>query len=119
GAPHPWASHLAFHDASELRRQLGERLLGDRHGTVLPADDDVHRAEVLVRVGILDARVRAAAVATLQRRRGDRTAHGEQAVEVPPSRFEPWRPPATSPAAKRPGTVAACVSASTRTPPIM
>src|SRR6266481_5107171 len=39
--------------------------------------------------------------------------------ELPPRRFAPWSPPATSPAAKRPGMVAASVSASTRTPPIM
>jgi len=39
--------------------------------------------------------------------------------ELPPRRFAPCMPPATSPAAKSPGTVAAWVSASTRTPPIM
>ena len=39
--------------------------------------------------------------------------------ELPPSRFAPCSPAATSPAANRPGTVVAVVSASTRTPPIM
>ena len=39
--------------------------------------------------------------------------------ELPPSRLAPCMPPATSPAANSPGTVAASVSASTRTPPIM
>ena len=39
--------------------------------------------------------------------------------ELPPSRLAPCMPPAHSPAAKRPGTVAAPVSASTRTPPMM
>src|SRR5439155_309478 len=38
--------------------------------------------------------------------------------ELPPRRLAPWSPPPTSPAAKRPGTVAACDSGSTRTPPI-
>ena len=39
--------------------------------------------------------------------------------ELPPRRLAPCMPPDTSPMAKSPGTVAACVSASTRTPPIM
>ncbi len=39
--------------------------------------------------------------------------------ELPPRRFAPWRPAAHSPAAKRPGVVVICVSASTLTPPIM
>ena len=38
--------------------------------------------------------------------------------EFPPRRFEPCMPPATSPAANRPATVEAVLSASTRTPPI-
>ena len=39
--------------------------------------------------------------------------------ELPPSRLAPLMPAAHSPAANRPGTVDICVSASTRTPPIM
>ena len=39
--------------------------------------------------------------------------------ELPPRRLEPCIPPATSPAANKPGTpTAAAVSASTSTPPI-
>ena len=39
--------------------------------------------------------------------------------EFPPRRFDPCIPPATSPAAKSPGTpIAAAVSGSTSTPPI-
>ena len=39
--------------------------------------------------------------------------------ELPPRRFAPWRPQATSPAAKRPSSVDDPVSASTRTPPMV
>jgi hypothetical protein len=39
--------------------------------------------------------------------------------ELPPRRFAPCSPPPTSPAANRPGTLEAWLSASTRTPPIM
>ena len=39
--------------------------------------------------------------------------------EFPPKRFAPFIPAAHSPAAKSPGTVEACVSLSTRMPPIM
>ena len=39
--------------------------------------------------------------------------------ELPPSRFAPCIPPATSPAANRPDRVVAPVSASTRIPPMM
>jgi hypothetical protein len=38
--------------------------------------------------------------------------------ELPPSRFDPCMPAAHSPAANRPGRVAAAVSGSTFTPPI-
>ena len=38
--------------------------------------------------------------------------------ELPPSRLDPCMPPATSPAANRPGMRAASVSGSTSTPPI-
>jgi hypothetical protein len=38
--------------------------------------------------------------------------------ELPPSRFDPCMPPATSPAAYRPGTVDSPVSGATSTPPI-
>src|SRR5947208_484684 len=60
------SSHLALDDAFQLVGHRWDRLLRDRHRAVAPADDDVHRAELLLRIGILDARVGAAALAPLE-----------------------------------------------------
>ena len=79
-----------------------------------------HVRRDLVRLRLVDGRRRADALRVLRRAEpGRRPKTSRSDSELPPSRFAPCMPPAHSPAAKRPGTVDAAVSASTRTPPIM
>src|SRR4029077_16176519 len=75
-------SDLALDDPLEFVGYGRDRLPADRHPRAVPPHHDVDRPELLVGVRVLDARVRAAALAPLERGARHRLAHREEVLQV-------------------------------------
>ena len=105
---------LCAEDADQLLHPRGSR--ARRRTFALDRSSSEHLARRFV-TWPPGAGARFACSAAARPARRPNTSRSES--ELPPRRFAPCSPAATSPAAKRPGTDELAVSASTRTPPIM